>query len=87
MHGKKASVTPIFKNGTRVKVENYRPISLTSICCKILEKLVRKNLLKHMVDNGFLSTINTVLFSAHHVLLNYFKCLTNSPKYLIKEEH
>jgi ribosomal protein S20 len=52
---KEASVTPIFKSGSRVKVENYRPISLTSICCKTLEKLVRKDLLQHMLDNRFMS--------------------------------
>jgi len=52
---KEASVTPIFKNEPRVEVENYRPISLKSICFKTLEKLIRKDPLQHLIDNGFLS--------------------------------
>jgi len=33
---------------------NYRPISLISVCCKTMEKLIRDALIKHMIDNGFL---------------------------------
>ena len=52
---KDAKVTPIFKRGSRADVGNYRPISLTSICCKTMEKLVRDSVLQHMVVNNFLS--------------------------------
>ena len=31
------------KKGAKDKVENYRPVSLTSIASKICEKIVRKN--------------------------------------------
>jgi len=48
---KDAAVSPIFQKGSRHKVENYRPIILTSVCCKVVEKVVRKVLLQ----NGFLS--------------------------------
>ena len=37
---KKANVTAIFKKGDRKKAENYRPISLTSVPGKILEKII-----------------------------------------------
>ena len=43
---KDAKLTPIFKRGSRADVGNYRPISLTSICCKTMEKLVRDSLLQ-----------------------------------------
>jgi hypothetical protein len=42
---KLASVSPIFKKGDKTCVENYRPISLTCICCKIMEKLIHKPML------------------------------------------
>ena len=52
---KEASVSPIFKKGSRSDVSNYRPISLTSVCCKTMEKLIREALLKHMISNDFLT--------------------------------
>jgi len=44
---KKAKVAPLFKKGSRTHVANYRPISLTSIVCKTMEKQVRDSLLQH----------------------------------------
>ena len=35
---KLANVTPIYKTGNKAKAENYRPISVTSICCRIMEE-------------------------------------------------
>jgi hypothetical protein len=52
---KEAKVTPIFKKGPRSEVGNYRPVSLTSVCCKVMEKIVRKALLSHLVDSKILS--------------------------------
>ncbi|MEW8545737.1 MAG: endonuclease/exonuclease/phosphatase family protein, partial [Candidatus Thiodiazotropha sp.] len=38
---KNANVTGVFKAGCKSKPENYRPISVTSICCRILERIIR----------------------------------------------
>ena len=35
-----AAVAPIFKKGNRNKPNNYRPVSLTCICSKLLEHIV-----------------------------------------------
>ena len=48
-------IFPIFKKGKKQIAENYRPISLTSVLCKIMEKLVRSHVMKHLVDNKLLS--------------------------------
>ena len=40
---KLANVVPIHKKGSKSNVENYRPISLTSIIMKQFEKVVRRN--------------------------------------------
>jgi fructose-1,6-bisphosphatase/inositol monophosphatase family enzyme len=45
---KKANVTPLHTKGPKNQVENYRPISLTSIVCKTMEKFIRDNILDHM---------------------------------------
>ena len=37
---KKALVTPIHKKGNKKLALNYRPVSLTSITCKMMEKIM-----------------------------------------------
>ena len=39
---RKANVTAIFKKGEKFKASNYRHVSLTSICCKIQEHVLRQ---------------------------------------------
>ncbi|CAC5400855.1 unnamed protein product [Mytilus coruscus] len=53
---KDARVTPLFKNkGSKLDAGNYRPVSLTSIVCKTLEKVLRKEIIDHLVTNNLLS--------------------------------
>ena len=42
---KMAHVSPIFKKGARNKAENYRPINLTSIVCKLMESFVKDSIM------------------------------------------
>ena len=53
---KQALITPIYKKGSRHLPENYRPISLTAILCKIMEKFVRDQLVAHLREQNLLST-------------------------------
>ena len=48
---KKAKVTPIHKKGSKTEAKNYRPISLTSILCKVYEKIVRDRILTSVGNN------------------------------------
>ena len=45
---KMALVTPVFKKGKRSAPENYRPVSLTSICCKINEHIIVSETMSHL---------------------------------------
>ena len=45
---KMAYVSPIFKKGARNKAENYKPISLMSIVCKLMESFVKDSITTHM---------------------------------------
>ena len=49
-----AKVIPIFKSGSVVDVNNYRPISLLSIFDKIIEKLMYKQLYDFLSNNDIL---------------------------------
>ena len=50
-----ANVTPIFKKGSRNDPANYRPVSLTSQVCKVLESIVKEQVLGHLEKNKLLS--------------------------------
>ena len=51
---KRANVSPIFKKGKRDDPANYRPVSLTCICSKLLEHIVTKHLLSHLEQYNIL---------------------------------
>ena len=53
---KQATAVPIFKEGKKSNPANYRPVSLTSVVCKLMKKNIRKALIKHMDKNDLLST-------------------------------
>ena len=52
---KNANVSPIFKKGDRHKTANYRPISLTSIICKVLEHIIHSQVIHHLDNHGLLT--------------------------------
>ncbi len=52
---KRAKITAIFKKGDRKHPGNYRPVSLTSVICKVFEKLIREHVLLHLKRNGLLT--------------------------------
>ena len=66
----KACVTAIHKKGDKTTAGNYRPISITSILCKIMESLVRDELVNHMVKNNLIS-------SKQHGFVPLGNCITN----------
>ena len=55
---KSAHVAPIFKKGSTSAAENYRPVSLTCIPCKILEHILCSHIRKHLENHGALSPLN-----------------------------
>ena len=52
---KEATVTPIFKKGSRRDTGNCRPISLTSVPGKITESLIRDAVLENLLGNRLLT--------------------------------
>ena len=48
---KSANVTAIHKKSDKTVADNYRPISLTSILCKVMESIISDALVHHMKTN------------------------------------
>ena len=67
---KEANIIPLFKKGSRNKSENYRPVSLTSVICKLLERLIKDHMVEFLVKH-------TLLNSSQHGFLKARSCLTN----------
>ena len=53
---KHAYVTPVFKKGKSSLVQNYRPISLTSVVCKIFESLIKLDLVNFLAANDLITS-------------------------------
>ena len=52
---RQANITTIYKKGDRSQAVNYRPVSLTSICCKTMEHIVYRHIIKHLENHQILS--------------------------------
>ena len=51
---KTAIITPFHKKGPTNVLSNYRPISITCVPCKLLERIVINKIYKHLFDNDIL---------------------------------
>jgi hypothetical protein len=65
-----ALVVPIYKSGDRHSPISYRPISLTCIPCKIMERILKQAILRHLTSNSLLS-------ESQHGFLPNRSCTTN----------
>ena len=53
---KEAKISTIYKKGNKRIASNYRPVSLTSVVCKLLETIMREHIIDHMRKNKLFST-------------------------------
>ena len=80
MDWKRANICPIFKKGCQSEPLNYRPISLTSVACKILERIIKKQLVHHLESANLLS-------KAQHGFRSGKSCTTQLLEYLYDIEN
>jgi hypothetical protein len=67
---KKATVTPIYKKGPKNNPANYRPVSLTSIPCKIMETVIKNKMMDHLQNHKFINP-------SQHGFIQGRSCMTN----------
>ena len=53
---KKSTIIVIHKKGSKSDVANYRPISLTCICCKVFESIIKDHVFEYCFANNIFST-------------------------------
>ena len=49
---KRVAIIPIYKSGNKTVPSNYRPISLASVICKVLERIIRKQVFPSLTKRG-----------------------------------
>ena len=54
---KTAIVLPIHKKGHTNSPINYRPISLTSVLCRVMETIIHEKIISHLLNNTLLSSL------------------------------
>ena len=77
---KDAVVTPIFKKGSKTDPLNYRPVSLTAVPCKLLEKIITRKIKEHLEENNILS-------QEQHGFRSKRSCLTQLLEYFLELEN
>ena len=70
-----ANVTPIFQKGSKSSADNYRPISLTSIPCKVMESIMRDDIIEYL-------TSHQLIKSSQHGFMSNRSCTTNLLEFL-----
>ena len=66
---RKANIASVYKKGSKSDPANYRPISLTCVCCKLMEHILDSQLMKHL-------TINSILTDYQHAFRQGRSCDT-----------
>ena len=69
---KEANIIPLFKKGSRNKSVHYRPVSLTSVICKLLETIIWDHMMDFLVKHKLINP-------SQHGFLKARSCL----KYLL----
>jgi len=67
---RKANITPIFKKGAKTNPGNYRPVALTSVCGKMMERIVKEKIVEHLEKNKLIR-------ESQHGFRNNKSCTTN----------
>ena len=70
-----ANITAIHKKNAKNDPDNYRPVSLTSVCYKIMEKVIRRQLFDFLRQNNILSDKQYGFLSGRSTTIQLLKAL------------
>ncbi|CAG4996198.1 unnamed protein product [Parnassius apollo] len=72
---KKATVVPIYKNGDKMRPSNYRPISLTSILCKAMKKIITERLREFLLQEQLILDEQHGFVPKRSIITNMLQCV------------
>ena len=67
---RKANIVPLFKKSCKLEPSNYRPISLTSIVCKVMERIIRDEIMNYLLQHN-------LIVKQQHGFVSNKNCYTN----------
>ena len=74
----RTNVTLIYKgSGSTQHPTNYRPVSLISAACKVMERCVKDAILKHLLDNSLISPHQHGFLPKKSTLTELLECLNH----------
>ena len=76
------SIITLFKKDSRNKSDNYRPVSLTSVICKLLERLIKNHMVYSLVRHKLLKSSQHGFLKARSYLTNVLCFLEEVNKWI-----
>ena len=70
-----AFIAAIYKKGLKYIVGNYRPVSLTSVICKVMELIAKDEVVDHMNRNNLLSNEQHGFVPRRNCVTNLLTCI------------
>jgi len=74
---KAAIVTPVFKKGSPTAASNYRPISLTCIVCKIMESIIKNQLIAYLLEKKLITKQQHGFLAKHSTCSQLLECVND----------
>ena len=68
-------ITPIFKKGNADEANNYRPIALTATMSKLMETIIKDQLVQFLVSKGILNKNQHAFIKKHSTASNLMECI------------
>jgi hypothetical protein len=68
---------PFLKKGVTSSPSNYRPISLTCVCCRIMERIINVDIIDYLHINKIISTAQHGFLHKHSTCTNLFESISD----------
>ena len=81
---KEANIIPLLKKGSRNKSVNYRPVSLTSVLCKLLESIIRDHIMDFLIKHKIINPSQHGFLKSKYCLTNLLRFLEEITKWVVE---